>query len=103
MRLEPASDHELLSSLQDKARPQEYIWKINAGGCTVYANQRMAEMLGTTVDAMLGQLSFRFVFPEDVEVAKRTVRCEKTRGWQTLSIPPASYGRIICLGQRFKY
>lgn len=31
----------------------------------------MAEMLGTTVDAMLGQLSFAFVFPEDVEVAKR--------------------------------
>ena len=58
-------------SLQEKAGLRDGIWTTNADGRTVYANQRMAQMLGTTVAAMLGQLSFGFVFPEDVQLAKR--------------------------------
>jgi PAS domain S-box-containing protein len=62
---------------KDHVPPRDGIWKIDTEGRTVYANQRMAEMLGTTADAMLGQLSFGFVFPEDVEVSKRLFNSKK--------------------------
>src|SRR5690349_3864285 len=43
------------------------IWEIAADGTTVYANHRMAEMLGVSPEEMLGRSTFDFVFPEDVE------------------------------------
>jgi PAS domain S-box-containing protein len=60
---------EVLPSVKPVSQNTDGIWKINADGRTVYANQRMAQMLGTAVEAMLGELSFGFVFPEDVEGA----------------------------------
>jgi PAS domain S-box-containing protein len=47
------------------------IWIIDVNGRTVYANQRMAEILGTTPAEMVGHPSFDYVFPEDVLAAQR--------------------------------
>jgi len=47
------------------------IWTIDAEGKTVFASDRMAEILGTTAAEMIGQPSFEFVFPEDAEAAQR--------------------------------
>ncbi|MBA2448331.1 MAG: EAL domain-containing protein [Chloroflexi bacterium] len=43
---------------------QEGIWEIDADLHTTFANQKMAEMLGTTVDAMLGMPIFSFMDDE---------------------------------------
>jgi PAS domain S-box-containing protein len=48
----------------------EGIWIIDAEGRTVYANEPMAEMLGTTTTTMIGNDSFAFVFPEDLPAAQ---------------------------------
>lgn len=47
------------------------LWIINAQGSTVYANSDMAQILGTTVSDLIGKDSFQYVFPEDMEAAKR--------------------------------
>ena len=47
------------------------IWTIDAAGNTAFANERMADLLGTTVEEMIGKPSFEFVFPEDAEAARR--------------------------------
>jgi PAS domain S-box-containing protein len=39
---------------------QEGIWRIDAAGNTIFVNERMAEMLGYSVEEMLGQPIFRF-------------------------------------------
>jgi PAS domain S-box-containing protein len=53
------------------------IWIINVDGLTVYANQRMAEILGTTRAEMIGHPSFTYVFPEDVAAAQRLFDAKK--------------------------
>ena len=58
-----------MNPLSEKA--QAGIWIINADGRTVYANDRMAEILGASVSEMIGQPSFTYVFPEDVAAAQR--------------------------------
>ena len=55
------------------------IWIIDVDGKTVFANARMAEILGVTVDQMLGLDSFDYVYTEDVPVAKRLFEA-KVRG-----------------------
>lgn len=50
---------------------QDGIWIINAEANTTYANDRMAEILGDSVQEMKGKPSFTYVFPEDVEAAQR--------------------------------
>ena len=55
------------------------IWIIGADAKTTYANDRMAEILGTSPSDMVGRESFTFVFPEDVESAQRLFRA-KTGG-----------------------
>ena len=55
------------------------IWTIDSEGKTVFASDRMAEILGTTAAEMIGQPSFDFVFPEDVEAAQRLFQA-KQRG-----------------------
>jgi len=55
------------------------IWIIDVEAKTVYANDRMAEILGTSATEMVGRPSFTYVFPEDVEAAKRLFDA-KTRG-----------------------
>jgi PAS domain S-box-containing protein len=52
-------------------KEQAGIWIINAEAQTVYANERMAEILGASVSEMIGQPSFVYVFPEDVPAAQR--------------------------------
>lgn len=46
------------------------LWIINSQGATVYVNEDMAAMLGTTTSDLLGKDSFLFVFPEDLDAAK---------------------------------
>jgi PAS domain S-box-containing protein len=58
-------------------KPPDGIWIIDANGNTVYANQRMAEMLGTTPAEMIGHPSFDYVFPEDVPAAQRLFDAKK--------------------------
>jgi two-component system NtrC family sensor kinase len=47
------------------------IWIIDVDAQTVYANERMAEILGTSPSEMIGKPSFSYVFPEDLEAAQR--------------------------------
>lgn len=47
------------------------LWIINSQGATVYANEDMAQILGTTVADLIGKDSFLYVFPEDLDAAKR--------------------------------
>lgn len=53
------------------------IWIIDEYAQTVYASDRMAEILGTTPGEMLGKPSFTYVFPEDAEAAKRLFESKK--------------------------
>ena len=46
------------------------IWIIDAEGLTRYANDRMAEILGSSRSDIVGHSSFDFVFTEDVENAQ---------------------------------
>lgn len=56
---------------------QDGIWLIDVKGQTVYANQRMAEILGTTPAEMIGHPSFDYVFPEDVAAAQALFDAKK--------------------------
>jgi PAS domain S-box-containing protein len=47
------------------------IWIIDIEAKTAYANERMAEILGTSPAEMVGRESFAYVFPEDVDAAQR--------------------------------
>lgn len=55
------------------------IWIIDAEAKTVYANERMAEILGTSPSGMVGHSSFSYLFPEDVDAAQRLFEA-KVRG-----------------------
>jgi len=59
-------------------KTQNGIWIIDTEAKTVYVNTRMAEMLGTTPSEMIGQPSFSYVFPEDLESAQRLFDFKKT-------------------------
>jgi PAS domain S-box-containing protein len=61
------------------AKDLDGIWIIDAEAKTAYANERMAEILGTTPAEMVGTSSFAYLFPEDVEAAQRLFEA-KTRG-----------------------
>jgi len=58
------------------------IWIIDVDGKTVFANARMAEILGMTVDQMNGLDSFDCVYPEDAPAARRLFEA-KVRGDST--------------------
>ena len=49
----------------------EGLWIIDADGKTVFANESMAQILGTTTDDLSGQDSFSFIFVEDLAAAQR--------------------------------
>lgn len=55
------------------------IWIIDAEANTAYANERMAEILGTSPPEMVGRPSFDYLFPEDVDAAQRLFEA-KVRG-----------------------
>jgi two-component system sensor kinase FixL len=48
----------------------EGIWMIDLDGRTWFANQRMADMLGTVASAMFGRPPTDFCLPEDADVAR---------------------------------
>ena len=56
---------------------REGIWIIDAEAQTIYANEGMAEILGTSPSEMIGQPSFTYVFPADVEAAQRLFDVKK--------------------------
>jgi PAS domain S-box-containing protein len=58
---------------------QDGIWIIDTEGKTVYANQRMADILGVSPPELIAQPSFLYVFPEDVASAQRLFEA-KARG-----------------------
>jgi len=60
-------------------KQQDGIWIIDVEAKTVYASERMAEILGTSPSAMLGQPSFSYVFSEDVDAAQRLFE-QKVKG-----------------------
>jgi PAS domain S-box-containing protein len=47
------------------------IWIIDAEARTVYANNAMCEILGTSATKLASTDSLRFVFPEDLPAAQR--------------------------------
>jgi len=49
----------------------EGIWIIDRDGNTLYANDRMAAILGTTAPEMRGQPSFTYVFADDTAAAQQ--------------------------------
>jgi PAS domain S-box-containing protein len=59
------------------AKEREGIWITNAEGETTLANERMAEILGETIPEMIGEPSFKYVFPEDVPAAQRLFNAKK--------------------------
>jgi hypothetical protein len=50
---------------------QEGVWAIDKDSCTTFVNSRMAEILGYTVDEMLGKPLFAFMDKRGIEIAKR--------------------------------
>jgi PAS domain S-box-containing protein len=52
---------------------QEGIWVIDQDARTTFVNPRMAEMLGYTVDEMLGQPLFSFMDEDGVGIAQRNI------------------------------
>lgn len=46
------------------------LWIIDANGVTIYANEPMAQILGTTQSDLIGKDSFLYVFPQDLPAAK---------------------------------
>jgi PAS domain S-box-containing protein len=49
---------------------QEGIWQIDQDACTNFVNQRMADMLGFTVDEILGKHLFDFMDERGVQIAQ---------------------------------
>lgn len=49
----------------------EGIWLVDRGGQTQYANSRLADMLGMSLETLATANAFSFVFPEDVPLAQR--------------------------------
>src|SRR5579859_2836868 len=52
-------------------KEQDGIWIGDAQARTTYANDRIAEILGSSTQEMRGELLFEYVFPEDIEAAQR--------------------------------
>ena len=58
----------------DQQNGRDGLWIIDDDANTVFANDRMAEILGTTQFEMVRQNSFDYIYPEDMETAKRLFR-----------------------------
>lgn len=53
------------------AKDPDGIWIIDAQANTVFANARMADILGTSVAEMMLAPSFDYVYPDDAPAAQR--------------------------------
>ena len=58
---------------------QDGIWIIDSHAITVYASERMGQILGASQAEMMGQPSFSYVFSEDVASAQELFDA-KSRG-----------------------
>ncbi|MEO5356383.1 MAG: PAS domain S-box protein [Nitrospirae bacterium YQR-1] len=56
---------------------QEGIWVIDKDSVTTFVNQKMADMLGYTVDEMTGTELFRFMDIRGIEITKRNIQRRK--------------------------
>ena len=56
---------------------QDGIWIIDLEGRTVFANERMGEILGTDPQEMIGESSFIYVFPDDADAAQHLFDAKK--------------------------
>jgi PAS domain S-box-containing protein len=56
---------------------REGIWSIDAEANTIFVNQYMANMLGYTVDEMLGMHLFSFMDEDNIEIAKNNLENRK--------------------------
>jgi PAS domain S-box-containing protein len=65
--------HQLLDGLEDG------VWQLDLDAHIVYANPRIAELLGTTVDAMIGRPVFQFLPPASKEQARKLL-AERRQG-----------------------
>jgi PAS domain S-box-containing protein len=64
-----------------KAVP-EGIWVVSPDGRTIFCNERMAELLGTDVEALQRLSCFDPVFPDDLEEAQRQFGLQMASGGQ---------------------
>ena len=78
LRRDPAPGSELMPIVPTPPRTQtDGIWIIDAEGRTVFANDFMAEILGTTAAELSGKDSFQYIFPEDLPAAQRLFSSKK--------------------------
>ncbi len=56
---------------------QEGIWVIDKDAYTTFVNPRMAEMLGYTIEEMIGKHLFSFMDEQGIEIAKRNIERRK--------------------------
>lgn len=56
---------------------QEGVWAIDKDANTTYVNPRMAEMIGYTVDEMIGKHLFSFMDKRGIEISKRNIERRK--------------------------
>ncbi|HKO45611.1 MAG TPA: PAS domain S-box protein [Pyrinomonadaceae bacterium] len=80
--VEHARTLEALRTSENKYRQiietaREGVWTVDPDACTTYVNQRMAEMLGYTVEEMLGRPTVAFMDADDVAESQR--RFERRR------------------------
>jgi len=80
--VEHARTLEALRASENKYRQiietaREGVWTVDPDARTTYVNQRMAEMLGYTVEEMLGRPTVAFMDPDDVAESQR--RFERRR------------------------
>lgn len=52
------------------------IWIIDPEGKTIYASERLVQLLGTPRSELVGQPLFTFVFPKDLNLAQRLLDAE---------------------------
>ena len=63
--------------MTERIGAQHGIWIIDAEGHTTYINESMAEILGVSRSEVLGQSSFDYIFPEDLDAARRLFAAKK--------------------------
>ena len=64
---------------QHQQNGKDGLWITDDDAHTVFVNNRMAEILGTSQSEMTRQNSFDYIYPEDLESAQRLFR-QKTDG-----------------------
>jgi PAS domain S-box-containing protein len=53
---------------------EDGLWIVNDEAHTLFVNERMAEILGTTQTELVQQNSFDYIYPEDLPAAERLFR-----------------------------